>query len=149
MLGLLGQRSRGASAGGSPAGDLIPDPNIDMPGAWDLNSPAAASIAAGIMTSTTGDSASPVSTLLTAPTAAGASYRIEIDEATSGEMLYRVRLRNSGGGGGEQLIVSAFDSGMTPRSVTFTASSVFDQLRIAFHDVGIGIDRVSLQPVAP
>lgn len=146
MFGLMGARGILADAGGAaPASELLPDPGIDSPVAWDLNSPAAASISGGSMTSTTGDSATPVQTMLLAPTVAGEQYRLTVDEVSANGAIYRIRMRTSGGA--EQLVANAFDSGITGREFLFTAAAEQDRLRIAFHDTNIQLTRISLVPV--
>ncbi len=147
MFGLMGARGILADAGAAPpASELLPDPGIDSPAAWDLNSPAAASISGGSMTSTTGDSATPVQTMLLAPTVAGEQYRLTVDEVSASGAIYRIRMRTSGGA--EQLVANAFDSGATGREFAFTAAAEQDRLRIAFHDTGIELARVSLERVS-
>lgn len=141
MFWLMGMR--GATAAALPSLELVPDPGIDSPGMWDLNSPPAASISGGSMTSTTGDSGTPVQIMLSAPTVAGQQYRLTIDEVSANGSIYRIRMVTAGGA--EQLVANAFDSGITGREFTFTAAAEQDRLRIAFHDVGISLSTVSLQ----
>lgn len=146
MFGLIGKRGlRDGQDGAPPSSEMLPDPEIDNPGVWDLNSPAAAAISGGMMTSVTGDSASPVEVLLLTPTAAGQQYRITVDEVSANGAIYRIRMRTSGGA--EQLVANAFDSGITGREFLFTAAAEQDRLRIAFHDTNIQLTRISLVPV--
>lgn len=143
MFGLMGTRRTPPAAGGPPPDpEIVPDPGFDSPGDWNVGSPAGSEIADSQITSTTGDPGTPAVCQLLTPTQTGSQYRIRVQVASSNGSILRVRLGN---GSGSQIVVNAQDLGQLV-DVTITADDIYTELRIAFHDVAIVLDSVSVQP---
>lgn len=142
-IGKLGLAVAAVAAAGPPVDpEMVPDPGFDNPADWSLGSPAGSEIADSQITSTTGDPGTPAVCQLLTPTQIGSQYRIRAQVASNNDSIFRMRFGNDAGA---QLVVNARDLGQLV-DVTVTADGAYTELRIAFHDVAIVLDSVSVQP---